>query len=53
MNTIVLLAKRTVPELTSHLEPSLTHDSSTNTLIRRYRRIKAGSENEPSRPIIP
>jgi glucose-6-phosphate isomerase len=36
------LAKRIVPELTSHGEPVLTHDSSTNALIRRYRRLKAG-----------
>jgi glucose-6-phosphate isomerase len=37
-----VLAKRIVPELTSEGEPMLTHDSSTNTLIRRYRRLKAG-----------
>jgi len=36
-----VLAKRIVPELTSHDEPVLAHDSSTNALIRRYRRIKA------------
>jgi glucose-6-phosphate isomerase len=35
------LATRIVPELASHVEPVLTHDSSTNTLIRHYRRIKA------------
>jgi glucose-6-phosphate isomerase len=35
------LATRIVPELASHIEPVLTHDSSTNTLIRHYRRIKA------------
>ena len=28
---------RIVPELTDVGEPSLAHDSSTNTLIRRYR----------------
>jgi glucose-6-phosphate isomerase len=31
------LAKRIVPELQSEAEPQLTHDSSTNALIRRYR----------------
>jgi glucose-6-phosphate isomerase len=31
------LAKRTASELASTKEPILTHDSSTNTLIRRYR----------------
>jgi len=33
-----VLAKRIIPELESPAEPSLTHDSSTNALIRRYRR---------------
>jgi glucose-6-phosphate isomerase len=31
------LAQRIVPELESKTEPKLAHDSSTNTLIRRYR----------------
>src|SRR5436190_6826897 len=31
------LARRIVPELTAENEPDLTHDSSTNALIRRYR----------------
>jgi glucose-6-phosphate isomerase len=31
------LAQRIVPELESDAEPELTHDSSTNALIRRYR----------------
>jgi glucose-6-phosphate isomerase len=31
------LAKRIVPELNSPAEPDLAHDSSTNSLIRRYR----------------
>jgi glucose-6-phosphate isomerase len=35
-----LLAERTVPELESATEPLLDHDSSTNALIRRYRRLK-------------
>ena len=36
------LATRIAPELASHLEPVLMHDSSTNTLIRHYRTIRAG-----------
>jgi glucose-6-phosphate isomerase len=36
-----MLAKRIIPELTSKSEPKLAHDSSTNALIRRYRRLKA------------
>ena len=35
------LAKRIVPALTAHDEPLPAHDSSTNALIRRYRRMKA------------
>ena len=35
-----VLAQRTIPELESADEPQLAHDSSTNTLIRRYRRFK-------------
>jgi glucose-6-phosphate isomerase len=31
------LAKRIVPELQADAEPELSHDSSTNSLIRRYR----------------
>jgi glucose-6-phosphate isomerase len=34
------LAQRIVPELESKTEPKLTHDSSTSTLIRRYRQTK-------------
>jgi glucose-6-phosphate isomerase len=37
------LAKRIIPELESDVEPSLYHDSSTNTLIRRYRAMRRGS----------
>jgi len=33
-----VLANRIIPELQSSGEPGLAHDSSTNTLIRRYRR---------------
>jgi glucose-6-phosphate isomerase len=35
-----VLAARIVPELTSEDEPELAHDSSTNALIRRYRRFR-------------
>ena len=35
-----VLAQRIVPELENKAEPELTHDSSTNTLIRRYRKLK-------------
>jgi glucose-6-phosphate isomerase len=34
------LAKRIVPELQAAEEPDLRHDSSTNALIRRYRRAR-------------
>jgi len=37
-----VLAERTIPELESADEPQLKHDSSTNALIRRYRRLKNG-----------
>ena len=39
-----VLAQRTLPELASSAEPKLAHDSSTNALIRRYRRFRV----EPS-----
>jgi glucose-6-phosphate isomerase len=35
------LANQIAPELESATEPALSHDSSTNTLIRRYRMLKA------------
>ena len=35
-----VLAQRIIPELESGGEPALEHDSSTNNLIRRYRRAK-------------
>ncbi len=35
-----VLANRIIPELESADEPGLAHDSSTNTLIRRYRKLK-------------
>ena len=37
-----VLAQRIIPELTSATEPQLEHDSSTNALIRRYRRLRRG-----------
>ncbi|EIL90874.1 glucose-6-phosphate isomerase [Rhodanobacter spathiphylli] len=36
------LAKATIAELIAKDEPSLDHDSSTNTLIRRYRQLRDG-----------
>ena len=38
------LAQRIIPELTAGTEPELTHDSSTNALIRRYRSLKSSKE---------
>ena len=35
-----VLAQSIVPELESGTEPELDHDSSTNPLIRRYRKLK-------------
>ena len=35
-----VLAQRIIPELENPAEPVLTHDSSTNTLILRYRKLK-------------
>lgn len=35
-----VLAKRIIPELESEEEPKLAHDSSTSSLIRRYRKYK-------------
>jgi len=37
-----VLAKRTLPDLESAQAPNLQHDSSTNALIRRYRRYQRG-----------
>jgi glucose-6-phosphate isomerase len=34
------MAQQIIPELESEQEPDLRHDSSTNTLIRRYRALK-------------
>ena len=38
-----VLAQRIVPELESRDEPKLDHDSSTNALIRRYRKLEQAS----------
>ena len=38
-----VLAQRILPELESRAEPKLGHDSSTNDLISRYRRLKQSS----------
>jgi glucose-6-phosphate isomerase len=35
-----VLAQRIIPELESKSEPKLGHDSSTNNLIRRYRKLR-------------
>jgi glucose-6-phosphate isomerase len=37
------LAQAIIGELESEDEPALAHDSSTNTLIRRYRKLKEGN----------
>jgi glucose-6-phosphate isomerase len=36
-----VLAQRIIPELENKSEPNLNHDPSTNSLIRRYRRLRA------------
>jgi glucose-6-phosphate isomerase len=38
-----VLAQRIIPELEGKAEPKLEHDSSTNALIRRYRKLKGAS----------
>ena len=38
-----VLAQRIIPELVSKAESTLGHDSSTNNLIRRYRKLKGSS----------
>lgn len=40
-----VLAQGIIPELQSDNEPDLTHDSSTNALIRRYRAMKNATEH--------
>jgi glucose-6-phosphate isomerase len=38
-----VLAKRIIPEVSDQAQPPLRHDSSTNALIRRYRKLKETS----------
>jgi glucose-6-phosphate isomerase len=38
-----ILAQRIIPEVESKTEPALGHDSSTNNLIRRYRKVKSAT----------
>jgi len=38
-----VLAQRIIPELESKTEPKLSHDSSTNNLIRRYHKLKSAT----------
>jgi glucose-6-phosphate isomerase len=40
-----VLAQRIIPEIESKSEPKLAHDSSTNTVIRRYRKMKEFSSD--------
>jgi glucose-6-phosphate isomerase len=40
------LANRIAPELMAAEEPDLQHDSSTNALIRRYRRLRNRPDEE-------
>jgi glucose-6-phosphate isomerase len=35
-----VLARRIIPELEADREPKLSHDASTNALIRRYRKLR-------------
>jgi len=39
-----VLAQRIIPEIESVTEPKLAHDSSTNGLIRRYRKLRQNSQ---------
>ena len=39
-----VLAQRIIPEVENKAEPMLTHDSSTNNVIRRYRKLKASAQ---------
>jgi glucose-6-phosphate isomerase len=39
-----VLAQRIIPEIESKAEPMLGHDSSTNNVIRRYRKLKEVSQ---------
>ncbi|MHB8167319.1 MAG: glucose-6-phosphate isomerase [Sulfuricella sp.] len=50
-----VLAQQILPELDTKAEPKLGHDSSTNCLIRRYRKLKEGATaaNRLRAPIKP
>src|ERR1700689_596573 len=41
-----VLAQRIIPELESKEQPTLSHDSSTNNLIRRYRKLREEHAHE-------
>jgi glucose-6-phosphate isomerase len=43
-----VLAQRIIPELESREEPKLAHDSSTSSLIRRYRRFRQTQPGSPA-----
>jgi glucose-6-phosphate isomerase len=47
------LAKTTIAELTAKDEPKLAHDSSTNTLIHRYRQLRDGRLKDVRSPAAP
>ena len=40
-----VLAQKVIPELESAAEPQLAHDSSSNALIRRYRRLRGAASH--------
>ncbi|MGH9626226.1 MAG: hypothetical protein ACRD4G_18085, partial [Bryobacteraceae bacterium] len=42
------LAKKVIPQLQDGKEPKLVHDSSTNALIRRYRRARKKAKAKTS-----
>ena len=46
-----VLAQRIMPALVGTQEPTLGHDSSTNALIRRYRKLKGGAASWPGQPV--
>ena len=41
-----VLAQRIIPELDPSAQPSLNHDSSTNALIERYRKVRETRRDE-------
>ena len=48
-----VLAQRIVPELESKDEPKLAHDTSTNNLIRRYRKALLKPWDPPEQHLYP